>query len=254
MDNPDITIEEYIKLEAEKARRRGQTFNWENATYGKVRYCEDIDYFKDFETDFPTVVYKDALASDNEISSEPTVSPHHDNRVDFDFKISFDESDDEDYTVIYDKKLFYYKLIYVNDLKSDSSNDNDEINILSEDVSTKLLDSVIDSNVNTYSQEVDENFETNHNIHEPTLKEFVEKAQIESNLSNTNDDMDIKLRKEFLMELQKNTYHGRFDEDVVDHIAKVLEILDLINIPRMDTHRLRIKVFPLSLADDARQW
>ncbi|GKE60904.1 hypothetical protein Tco_1511271, partial [Tanacetum coccineum] len=44
------------------------------------------------------------------------------------------------------------------------------------------------------------------------------------------------------------------DEDMVDHIAKVLKILDLINIPGMDTHRLRMKVFPLSLADDARQW
>ncbi|GKD42172.1 hypothetical protein Tco_1266817, partial [Tanacetum coccineum] len=58
---------------------------------------------------------------------------------------------------------------------------------------------------------------------EPTLKEFVEKAQIESNLSNTNDDMNIELSKEFLMELQKNTYHRRFDKDVVDHIAKIDE-------------------------------
>ncbi|GKE15750.1 hypothetical protein Tco_1423327 [Tanacetum coccineum] len=45
-----------------------------------------------------------------------------------------------------------------------------------------------------------------------------------------------------------------FDEDVVDHIAKVLELLDLIKIPGVDSHRLRMKVFPLSLADDARQW
>nr|GEV64421.1 hypothetical protein [Tanacetum cinerariifolium] len=58
---------------------------------------------------------------------------------------------------------------------------------------------------------------------EPNLKEFVEKAQIESNLSNTNDVMDIELSKEFLMELQKNIYHERFDEDVLDHIAKINE-------------------------------
>ncbi|GJV00665.1 hypothetical protein Tco_1329935 [Tanacetum coccineum] len=45
-----------------------------------------------------------------------------------------------------------------------------------------------------------------------------------------------------------------FDEDVVDHIAKVLELLDLIKIPGVDSHRLRMKVFPLSLADDVRQW
>ncbi|GJS23595.1 hypothetical protein Tco_0452227 [Tanacetum coccineum] len=43
------------------------------------------------------------------------------------------------------------------------------------------------------------------------------------------------------------------DEDVVDHIAKVLEILDLINVPGMDSHQLRMKVFPLLLADDARE-
>ncbi|GJS92248.1 putative reverse transcriptase domain-containing protein [Tanacetum coccineum] len=64
MDDPDITIEEYIQLEDEKARRRGQEFNWETATYGKVSYFEDIDYFKDFENEFQAIVYKDALASE----------------------------------------------------------------------------------------------------------------------------------------------------------------------------------------------
>ncbi|GKF03219.1 hypothetical protein Tco_0030142, partial [Tanacetum coccineum] len=59
-------------LEAEKARRHGQTFNSETATYGKVRYFEDIDYFKDFETKFPAIVYKDGLTSIPEVSSEPT--------------------------------------------------------------------------------------------------------------------------------------------------------------------------------------
>ncbi|GJY58596.1 hypothetical protein Tco_0458488 [Tanacetum coccineum] len=44
------------------------------------------------------------------------------------------------------------------------------------------------------------------------------------------------------------------NEDVVDNIAKVLKMLDLINIPGMNSHQLRMKVFPLSLADDARQW
>nr|GEV25163.1 reverse transcriptase domain-containing protein [Tanacetum cinerariifolium] len=35
MDDPDITIEEYIQLEAEKACRRGQEFKCETATYGQ---------------------------------------------------------------------------------------------------------------------------------------------------------------------------------------------------------------------------
>ncbi|GKC50597.1 hypothetical protein Tco_1073342, partial [Tanacetum coccineum] len=84
----------------------------------------------------------------------------------------------------------------------------------------------------------------------------MENAPADSNPTetNTNDDMNIKLSKEFLMELKSNAYHEMFDEDVVDHIAKVLEILDLISIPRVYSHQLRMKVFPLSLADDARQW
>ncbi|GJW33079.1 hypothetical protein Tco_0053111 [Tanacetum coccineum] len=88
------------------------------------------------------------------------------------------------------------------------------------------------------------------------LNKCIEKAQTESNLSNTksNNDMNIKLSKEFLTNLQNNAYHGIHNEDVVDHIAMVLEILDLINIPGVDSHQLRMKVFPLSLADDARQW
>nr|GEZ89276.1 hypothetical protein [Tanacetum cinerariifolium] len=68
---------------------------------------------------------------------------------------------------------------------------------------------------------------------EPILKKYMENAQAESNPTepNTDDDINIKLSKEFFMELKNNAYHGMFDEDVVDHIAKVLELLDLIKIP-----------------------
>ncbi|GJS01978.1 hypothetical protein Tco_0318486 [Tanacetum coccineum] len=84
----------------------------------------------------------------------------------------------------------------------------------------------------------------------------MEKAQKKSSLEkpNTNDNMNIELSKEFLMKLRSNAYYGMFDEDVVDHIAKVLEILNLIKILNAGSHRLRMKVFPLSLADDSRQW
>ncbi|GJX73974.1 hypothetical protein Tco_0312569 [Tanacetum coccineum] len=58
---------------------------------------------------------------------EHTVSPLNDNKIDF--RISFDESDDEDYTVIYDKNSFSNKIIFVNDLKTDSENDNDKVSM-----------------------------------------------------------------------------------------------------------------------------
>ncbi|GKB16959.1 hypothetical protein Tco_0850882 [Tanacetum coccineum] len=62
-------------------------------------------------------------------------------------------------------------------------------------------------------------------------KEYMEKAETKSNLSNTGNNINIELSKEFLTELQDNAYHGMHHEDVMDHIATVIEMLDLINIP-----------------------
>ncbi|GJY48671.1 hypothetical protein Tco_0438627 [Tanacetum coccineum] len=162
MDDPNITMEEYIQLMANKAHKRGQMFDWETATYGKI--YDEIDLFKYFEADFPAIVYNDALAYDPKVSSEPTVSPHNAIKADFDFTISFSESDDEDYTFIYDKNSSSYNLISVNDLKSDTGNDIDEINVKlpSEDISIKPLDSVINVNVDTYSHAFDKTIETNN--------------------------------------------------------------------------------------------
>ncbi|GJU91311.1 hypothetical protein Tco_1303734 [Tanacetum coccineum] len=68
------------------------------------------------------------------------------------------------------------------------------------------------------------------------LNRSMEEAQTESNLSitNTNNDTNIKLIKEVLTELQNNAYHEIHHEEVVDHIAMVLEMLDLINIPGVE--------------------
>ncbi|GJR13618.1 putative reverse transcriptase domain-containing protein [Tanacetum coccineum] len=99
MDNPNITMKEYIRLQEEKALNRGETFNWQTATYSKMEYCEDEDdCFTNFETKFPSIVLDNTLTSDAAISRGPTVSPLNDNEIDF--RISFDESNDEDYTVM----------------------------------------------------------------------------------------------------------------------------------------------------------
>ncbi|GJT11843.1 hypothetical protein Tco_0858885 [Tanacetum coccineum] len=120
-------MEEYIRLEEEKARRRGKVYNWETAKYGKIWYDEDVHDLRSVETEFPAIVFNDKLTSEEALSCEPTVSPLNDNEIDF--RISFDESDDEDYTVIFDKNSFSYKIIFVNDLKTDSENDNEKVNM-----------------------------------------------------------------------------------------------------------------------------
>ncbi|GJZ75783.1 hypothetical protein Tco_0640248 [Tanacetum coccineum] len=65
MDDPNITMEEYIRLEEEKARKRA-------------------------------IVFNDTLTFEEALSCEPTVSSLND---EIDFRISFDESDDEDCTM-----------------------------------------------------------------------------------------------------------------------------------------------------------
>ncbi|GJT09466.1 hypothetical protein Tco_0856508 [Tanacetum coccineum] len=126
MDDPNISMEEYIRLDEEKYHRGSKVFNWETAKYGKIWYDEDVHDLKSIKTEFPAIVFDDAFTSKVTHSSEPTVSPLNDNKLDF--RISFDESDDQDYTVIYDKNSFSNKIISVNDLKTDSENDNDKVN------------------------------------------------------------------------------------------------------------------------------
>ncbi|GJT86412.1 hypothetical protein Tco_1068129 [Tanacetum coccineum] len=164
MDDPNITMEKYIRLEEEKARRRGKVFNWETAKYGRIWYDEDIHDLRSIETEFPAIVFNDNLTSNETLSCEPTVSSLNNNEIDF--RISFDESDDEDYMT----QRAYKELMRV----------------------------------------ACETVEQNH------------------------------LR--------------RCEEDVIRHIGKVLEIVDLVKIAGVDPFQLRMKAFPLSLLKEARKW
>nr|GEV58079.1 hypothetical protein [Tanacetum cinerariifolium] len=96
MDDRNITVEEYIRLEEEKAQKCGKAFNWETAKYGKIWYDEDVHDLRSVETEFPAIVFNDNLTSDETLSCEPTVSSLNDNKTYF--RISFDKFDNEDYT------------------------------------------------------------------------------------------------------------------------------------------------------------
>ncbi|GKA69109.1 hypothetical protein Tco_0775173 [Tanacetum coccineum] len=62
MDDPNMTMEEYIKLEEEKAHRRGRVFNWETATYGKIRVDDDLYDLRSVEAELPAIVIDNAFA------------------------------------------------------------------------------------------------------------------------------------------------------------------------------------------------
>ncbi|GKA75364.1 hypothetical protein Tco_0781742 [Tanacetum coccineum] len=117
MDDLNMTMEEYIKLEEEKSHRHGRVFNWQTATYGKIRIDDDLHDLSSVEAEFLTIVINEAFAPQDALQCKSQVSTPFNDEIDF--RISFDESDDEDYIIIYDKNTFSYKMISVEILKMD---------------------------------------------------------------------------------------------------------------------------------------
>ncbi|GJY55625.1 hypothetical protein Tco_0454740 [Tanacetum coccineum] len=62
---------------------------------------------------------------------------------------------------------------------------------------------------------------------------------------------ELKYRDEFLKILQDNAFNGMDGRDVIDHIAKVLEITEWIKIPNVEMNELRLQAFSKSLSEDA---
>ncbi|GKF25216.1 hypothetical protein Tco_0081110, partial [Tanacetum coccineum] len=129
MDDPDITMKEYVQIETERALRNGKVYNWEIGTYGKIWYDEDVHYLKFVEMEFPTIVYNDALASKSDFISKPTVSPQHVDEISLNNETSLFEYDHAEYNVISNNELFPFNIFFVDDSKSDTDNDNDNIDI-----------------------------------------------------------------------------------------------------------------------------
>ncbi|GKA53322.1 hypothetical protein Tco_0746637 [Tanacetum coccineum] len=95
-----------------------------------------------------------------------------------DFRISFDESDDEDYTIICDINSFSYKMIFVNNLKTDLKNDNEKAAIDYNDAQTSKSDLLTEPILNP--QHIDE-----FNLKDETS--LFECDEEEQNVLNFND-------------------------------------------------------------------
>ncbi|GJX18670.1 hypothetical protein Tco_0221347, partial [Tanacetum coccineum] len=216
MDYPNITTEGYIRLEEEKAHRRGKMYNWEAAKYGKiwdnedvhdlksvetkfptivfndtltsetalsceptvnslnndeiefrisfdesnnedctptVSYFDDLDCFKDFEKEFPAIVYNDTLTSKLDFLTEPNLSPQHINEFNLKDETSLSKCDEKEQNDLYFNNLFPFNVIYPDDSKSDKDNDDNKVDIehSSGDLSVKPLPSVINTDVGAYA-------------------------------------------------------------------------------------------------------
>ncbi|GKA18684.1 hypothetical protein Tco_0698599 [Tanacetum coccineum] len=190
MDNPNITMEEYIRLEEEKACRYDKVYNWETATYDSendddkvnmpsipslkptISYFDDLDFFKDFENEFPAIVYNDAQTSKSDLLTEPILNPQHIDEFNLKDETSLSECDEEEQNVLNFNDLFPFNVIYPDELKTDTDNDNDKVDIehSSGDLSVKPLPDVINTDVGAYAHGSNKLLETSHDTSNKIFK------------------------------------------------------------------------------------
>ncbi|GKB42436.1 hypothetical protein Tco_0887378 [Tanacetum coccineum] len=167
MDDPDITMDEYIRLEEEKSRRSVETefssivFNDTSISEATlscepivsslnndeidfrisfdesddedctptVSYFDDLEFFKDFENEFPAIVYNDAQTSKSDLLTERFLNPQHIDEFNLKDETSLSKCDEEEQNVLNFNDLFPFNVIYPNDSKSDKDNDKDKVDI-----------------------------------------------------------------------------------------------------------------------------
>ncbi|GJU79497.1 hypothetical protein Tco_1281862 [Tanacetum coccineum] len=156
MDDPNITMEEYIRLEEEKARKHAIAFNDEVSpetlsceptevpltmkltvefrltisTMRTTRCFDDLDFFKDFENEFPAIVYNDAQTSKSDLLTELNFNPQHIDEFDLNDETSLSEYKEEEQNVLYFNDLFPFNIIHSDVLKSEKDNDDNDIDII----------------------------------------------------------------------------------------------------------------------------
>nr|GEW74390.1 hypothetical protein [Tanacetum cinerariifolium] len=71
---------------------------------------------------------------------------------------------------------------------------------------------------------------------------------------SANLNAKFKIDDEFLKILRDNTFNEINKSDVINHMAKILEISEWIKTPNVDQNQLRLHIFLISLNGDAKEW
>nr|GEU83286.1 retrovirus-related Pol polyprotein from transposon TNT 1-94 [Tanacetum cinerariifolium] len=119
-----------------------------------VSCIDDLDFFKDFENEFPAIVYNDAQTSKSDLLTEPILNPQQFDEFDLKDETSLSQCDEEEQNVLNFNDLFPFNVIHPNDSKSDKDNDDDKVDIKHSlvDLSVKSLAYVINTDVGAHVQ------------------------------------------------------------------------------------------------------
>nr|GEZ17186.1 hypothetical protein [Tanacetum cinerariifolium] len=67
------------------------------------------------------------------------------------------------------------------------------------------------------------------------------------------NNVNFEIMSQFMRELMEDTFSGNKNDDVHEHVEKVLDIVSLFNTPRVTHDAIMLRVFPITLTDAAKR-
>ncbi|GJW67907.1 hypothetical protein Tco_0122331 [Tanacetum coccineum] len=135
------------------------------STKPTVSSFNDLDFFKDFEKEFPAIVYNDGQTSKLDFSTEPVLNPQHIDEFDLKDETSLSECDEEEQNILNFNNLFPFNVIYPDDSKSNKDNDDDKI-----DIKHSSGGNVINTDDGAYAHGSNKLLETSHDTSNKIFK------------------------------------------------------------------------------------
>ncbi|GJR19411.1 hypothetical protein Tco_0967938 [Tanacetum coccineum] len=68
------------------------------------------------------------------------------------------------------------------------------------------------------------------------------------------DDVEFEINANFMRELRRKLFTGTDDEDAYEYVRTVLEIVDLFHFPGVTHDAIMLRVFPITLKEQALRW
>ncbi|GJX62891.1 hypothetical protein Tco_0295791 [Tanacetum coccineum] len=93
-------------------------------------YIDDLDFFNDFENEFPAIVYNNAQTSKSDLLTEPILSPQHIDEFNLNDETSVSEYNEEEQNTLYFNDIFPFNIIRPDELKSEKDNNDNDIDII----------------------------------------------------------------------------------------------------------------------------
>ncbi|KAL2941045.1 Non-structural protein ORF4b [Bienertia sinuspersici] len=62
------------------------------------------------------------------------------------------------------------------------------------------------------------------------------------------------LKPQFIQFISQDSYAGLANENPFDHLSRFLEKCDILKLTNVSSDAIRLRLFPFSLRDDAKEW